>query len=60
MLFTNREEIRLLKSKSTDFDWYYSKHNWKLKLLIRDFLVTTFVKKPVHKCNVIMGPNNVI
>ena len=36
----------LLNSKSTDLDWYYSKNNWKLKLLIRDFLFTTFVKKP--------------
>ena len=61
MLFANREEIRLLNSKSTDLNWYYSKLNWKLKLLIRDLLFTTFVKKPpVHKCNVIMGPNDVI
>ena len=40
----------LLNSKSTDLDWYYSKNNWKLKLLIRDFLFTTFVKNLVlHK-----------
>ena len=32
-LFTNREQIRLPNSKSTDLDWYYSKHFWKLKLL---------------------------
>ena len=45
-LFTNREQIRLLNSKSTDLDWYYSKHFWKLELLIRDLLFTTFMKKP--------------
>ena len=45
-LFTNREQIRLLNSKSTDLDWYYSKHFWKLKLLIGDLLFTTFMKNP--------------
>ena len=45
-LFTNIEQIRLLKSKSTDLDWYYSKHFWKLKLLIRDLLFATFMKNP--------------
>ena len=45
-LFTNREQIRLLNSKSTDLDWYYSKNNWKLKLLIRDLLFMTFVDPP--------------
>ena len=43
-LFTNKEQIRLPNNKSTDLDWYYSNHNWKLKLLIRDLLFTTFVK----------------
>ena len=38
------EQIRLLNSKSTDLDWYYSKYFWKLKLLIHDLLFTTFMK----------------
>ena len=45
-LFTNREEIRLLNSKNTDLDWYYSKPYQKLKFFIGDLLFTTFVKKP--------------
>ena len=45
-LFTNREQIRLLNSKSTDLDWYYFKHNWKLKLLIRNLLFTTCENLP--------------
>ena len=48
------EQIRLLNNKSTDLDWYYSKYFWKLKLLIRDLLFMTFMKKPpggVHKGN---------
>ena len=44
-LFTNGTQIRLLNSKSTDLDWYYFKHFWKLKLLIHDLLFTTFMKK---------------
>ena len=39
------EQIRLLTSKSTDLDWYYSKHFWKLKLLIHDLLFMNFMKK---------------
>ena len=27
-LFTNKEQIKLLNSKSTDLDWYYSIHYW--------------------------------
>ena len=45
-LFVNREQIRLLNSKTTDLDWYYFKPYQKLKLLIRDLLFTTFVKSP--------------
>ena len=45
-LFTNREQIRPLNSKSTDLDWNYSIPYWKLKLLICDLLFTTFVKNP--------------
>ena len=49
----NREQIRLLNSKTTDLNWYYSKLYQKLDLLIRDLLFTTFVKKnprvdPIH------------
>ena len=43
---TDSTQIELLNSKSTDLDWYYSKHLWKLKLLIRDLLFTTFMKNP--------------
>ena len=53
-LFTNRDQIRLLNSKSTDLDWYYSKHFWKLKLLIRDLLFTTFMKTPKRLSYVII------
>ena len=42
----NREQIRLLNSKTTDLDWYYSKPYQKPKYLIRDLLFTTFVKTP--------------
>ena len=45
-LFTNRQQIRLLNSKSNDLDWYCATHSWKLKLLTRDLLFTTFVKPP--------------
>ena len=30
-VFTNREQIRLLNSKSIDLDWYYSRYYWNLK-----------------------------
>ena len=45
-LFTNREQIRILNSKSTDLDWYYSRLFGKLKRLIGDLLFATFVKYP--------------
>ena len=41
----NKGKIRLLNSKSTDLDWNYSRHNQKLKYLVRDLLFMTFVKK---------------
>ena len=47
-LFTNRKQIGFLNNKCIDLDWYYSKHNWKLKLIIRDLLFTTFVKNPTE------------
>ena len=47
-LFRNRKQIWFLNNKSIDLDWYYSKHNWKLKLIIRDLLFTTFVKNPTE------------
>ena len=37
-LFVNREQIRLLNSKTTDLDWNYSGHHQKLKFLICDLL----------------------
>ena len=40
-LFMNRGQIRLLNSKTTDLNWYYSKPYQKLKLLIRNLLFTT-------------------
>ena len=39
-------QIRLLNSKTTDLDWYYSRSDQKLKLLIRNLLFTTFVETP--------------
>ena len=30
-LFVKMGQIRLLNSKTTDLDWYYSKYFWKLK-----------------------------
>ena len=36
----------LLNSKIIDLDWYYSRPNQKLKLLIRDLKLMPFVKKP--------------
>ena len=42
--FTNRGQIRLLNSKITDLDWYYSRHHQKLKFLICDLLFTPLVK----------------
>ena len=41
--FMNREKIRLLNSKTTDLDWYYSRPYQKLKFLIRDLLFMPFV-----------------
>ena len=38
--------ICFLNSKTTDLDWNYSRHNQKLKYLIRDLLFMSFVKKP--------------
>ena len=40
---------RAVNSKSTDLDWFYSIYFWKLKLLIRDLLFTTFMKNPLVK-----------
>ena len=51
-LFTNREQIRLLNSKSTDLDWYYSRHYWKLKSLVRDLLFITFVNHHPPPCKI--------
>ena len=34
----NRGQIRLVNDKTTDLDWYYSRHNQNLKFLIRDLL----------------------
>ena len=45
-LFMNRGQIRLLNSKTTDLDWYYSKPCQKLKLAIHDLLFRTFVNPP--------------
>ena len=48
-LFVNRGQIdqRLVNSKATNLDWYYSRHYQKLKLLVRDLLFMTFVKNPL-------------
>ena len=48
-LFMNREQIRLLNSKTTDLDWYYSRPNQKLKFLIRDLIFMLFVKTPLDR-----------
>ena len=40
-LFINREQIRLLNTKSTDLDWNYSRSYQKLKYLVRDLLVNS-------------------
>ena len=45
-LFMNKGQIRFLNSKTTDLDWYNSRPNGKLKLLIHDLLFATFVKPP--------------
>ena len=46
----DREEIRLLNGKTIDWDWYYCRHDQKLKLLIRDFVFMFFVKnRESHK-----------
>ena len=42
----NRGQIRFLNSKTTDFDWYYSRHHQKLKFLICDLLFKPFEKDP--------------
>ena len=39
--FVNRGQIRLLNSKTTYFDWYYSRPKQKLKFLVRDCLWET-------------------
>ena len=44
-LFVHRAQIRLLNGKTTDLDWYYSRHNQKVKFLIGDSLFVSFVKK---------------
>ena len=41
--------IRLLNSKSTDLDWYYSRPYGKLKLLIRKFTIHDLCEKPSSK-----------
>ena len=38
--------MRLLNSKSTDLDWYYSRHYRKLKQLVHELLFITFVNRP--------------
>ena len=47
-LFMNKGQIdqRLLNSKATDLDWYYSRHYQKLKFLVHDLLFMIFVKNP--------------
>ena len=45
-LFENREQIRLLKGKAADLNWYYSRHKQELKILIPDLLFMPFVKNP--------------
>ena len=44
-LFVNREQIRLLNSKSTDLDWYYFRHQQKLKYIIHDLLFNNLRKQ---------------
>ena len=63
----NRGQIRLLNSKTTDLDRYYSRPNQKLKFLIRDLLCMPFVNplrlqgKPIprHKGLTHMGGRNI-
>ena len=47
-LFMNRGQIRLLNSRSkvTDLDFYYSRHNQKLKFLIGNLLFMPYVTSP--------------
>ena len=40
----NQAQIRLLKGKTTDLDWYHFWHNQNQKLLIWDIFLLPFVK----------------
>ena len=40
----NMQQIRLLNNKSTNLGWDYSRPYQKLKYLVRDLLLTTFVR----------------
>ena len=42
--FSKVIRVRLLNSKTTDLDWYYSGPSQKMKFLIRDLLFVLFVK----------------
>ena len=43
-LFVNSVQIRLLNGKTTDLDWYFSRHHHKLKFPVYDLLSKSFVK----------------
>ena len=43
-LFINGVQMRLLNGKTTDVDWYYSRHHQKNKFLVYDLLSKPFVK----------------
>ena len=47
----NRGQVRFLNAKTTDLEWYYSRHNQKLKFLISNFLFVPFVKKKPSTAN---------
>ena len=53
-LFVNRWQIRLLNSKSTDLDGYYSRPYQKLKFLICDLLFVVFVKSDIATFDVFL------
>ena len=43
--------MQFLNGKTTDLDWFYSRHNQNFKFLIWDFVKKPFAKKPHVKCS---------